>query len=34
MHEKLTIIDSTRVVEQNTLSTKNAPNDLYYSTFC
>jgi len=34
MQEKQTIIDSKRVDKQNTLSTKNAVNDLYDATLC
>jgi len=34
MQEKLTIIDSKRVGEQNTLLTKNAVNDLYDAKLC
>ena len=34
MQEKLTIIDSKRVGKQNTLSTRNAVNDLYNATLC
>jgi len=34
MHEKLTIIDSKRVGEENILLTKNAVNDLYDTTVC
>jgi len=33
MQEKLAIIDSKRVAKQNTLSTKNAVNDLYDDTW-
>ena len=34
MQEKLTIIDSKHVSEQNTFPTKNAVNDLYDSILC
>jgi len=34
MQEKLSIIDSKRVGKQNTLSAKNAVNDLYYAGLC
>jgi len=34
MEEKLTIIDSKRVGEQNTLLNKNAVNDLLNATLC
>jgi len=34
MQEKLTIMDSKRVVKQNTHPTKNAVNDLYDAKLC